>query len=153
MKQETVPKSEQTSLLDYRDWESITAILENNLSVIELIGHQTAKGEKLYKTKMAKKAKKLLNKLHRMACDSGYTSVKWSEGDFFAKFEKLKSVIAQQQVIINAATQTYAESYKKCSNMKIDYLFCALNMIKDITKAVGVLEDLYRPDISKRLAA
>lgn len=150
MKQETLSRNKQTALLSHKDSDSITASIQCHLSTIELIGKQTANGEPLFKSKKAKKAGKLVDKLHNDYCDVGWGRNTFNWNDFFANVEAFKCLVAQQKAIISKATQIFAEEYQQCSYYQLKTIFSAENMIDDVLTAFDTLEWIYRQELPTR---
>lgn len=153
MKQETLSRNKQTALLSHKDSDSITASIQCHLSAIELIGQQTAFGELLFKTNKAKKAGKLICKLHNIFCDAGWGRNTFNWNDFFTNVEAFKCLMAQQKAIINKATQVFAEEYKQCSDAQLNTIFSAENMIDDVITAFDTLEWIYRQKLLRQKVA
>jgi|GEM_PF-3539261 len=131
-------ESQKTALLSYPDIEGVILKIQNYLLIIQMIGNKKANGEKLFKTKSINKLNDALNQFHSDYCNTDGTSPKanWNGTERPLLFEKMRCMAITQQQIIDSATVIYVEEYKTCSRKKMDLIFGADSMIKDVVKAI-----------------
>lgn len=143
-------KRRKTALLAHSELDSLVSNVFTYLLVIRSIGDKKASGERLFKTKLIKKVVDSLETFQSEYFEFGGTFdwESWKQEGRQLRHEQLKCIVTQQLSIIETATIIWCEEYKKCSEKKMQMLYAAEIMMKDVEKAVDFLPKAWCYDIN-----
>lgn len=143
----------ETSLLERKDMDSLTAAIDPFLLVIKDIGKIKVNGKPLFKTKGLKKIMNMIRCLFEDYCGRGENrfTPSWLDKDVQENYETLKGLVKIMEVRIGVAVNLNMESPANCPYKKLQRLFAAHAMIKDVLTAVRYIPTAWRDETDNQL--